>query len=544
MNRRLARWMVIETVCVATIGGIAPNISQGIVEGAERAPDRTVVSRYIESLSPFLPADQSAEKAPVVAASGTVYLPQRDRPTDPLSAPMLGRDRDGGVDGGSHRQASHLANRQGAIRRELGELERRMYRLSRPDSVSSGEQATRLELTLRRSRAARLYARMQAVRATLEQDNYQLAADQQQRMIQELRDLKDLLFAGADDPAVLMHQLQRTRDVLAQVAQQIEIARQRHHIMQNPGSSDRVEANGADAESTAQQAERLGEEGKEAARRMRNADVAQQQASRRLQEGRTDDAMQDQQQAIVDLRMAEKLLQHEEEQVRERLRPIVKTKLLEGLRVGQQIEAEIHTLLEIHPIESGTHEAKQHRDLLARRQAEAIAIVDSVSVMIDTTDYSIALPGMLRAISRAMSRVHQDILGGAPSIRLVRQIEQIERELAELMATIQRQAEGASPSESAGDQGKGGDGGQGKSVESSRLVTELRLLRAMQQKVLEETIATDALIASDARRQGRDRVLAAQLEVRRVARELVRRRGHELPNVLDWPDGIGSGVLP
>lgn len=447
-----------------------------------------------------------------------------------------------------------LALKQQIVRDRMGQLEERMYRLSTQLQTLEARQAEQLENAVRRTRELLIRREMERTIRMLETGQLGEAAEREQDIVTALEQVLAILTSEPDRTRQLQEQIAKLQEWLKQVEALVAKQNDLKSQLDRAGKQDSLEQTTAEQralkDDTSKLADSMGprtpkkeaedqagpdepgdsgdksdsEQSQPGQKEITQAAEDMNQAADEMDGERRAAASEEQQQAVEQLEQSREQLQkaldeaqrQQQEQLLARLEKELRTMHVRQLAVNQSI---------VDLDGKGAERWTRTDELALNEQArEQGAIADAAEQL----EQMLAEDGTTHVLPALLSQVRADMLDaagylrnratGPPTQRLQTTIAELLQEMIELIRQQQRE-NAANPGEG------GGEGGGGAGMKKPLLPgsTELKLLRAGQQRVAAQTRALDqADAANRVRAADVERLSRRQKDLADLARKIER----------------------
>ncbi|MBI1374184.1 MAG: hypothetical protein GC159_15815 [Phycisphaera sp.] len=400
-----------------------------------------------------------------------------------------------------------LEFRQRKVIAHMRELEERMFRLSELIRETEPENAARLMLALEKARKELIVDDMKDVLGDISQNRLDRSAKQQQKVVEKLEEIRELLLSTDLDMQMQLARLRKLNEAIKKLDKVIEEqARQNDRgdelsDKQNKGAplGKAPQQLGEDQKANQRSTDDLKESLKDveskdgkAGKSLGKASESMGGAAGKLGEGNPKDAKGDQSDAKKKLEEAKKDLERQRDELKKQLEDMIRAQLMDDLYQMLDAQRKITKQTEqLGPlVKGGNEQAVLGVKSLGPEEQRIDRMMDKTLRLLEETDFSIVLPPALRAVQRQVIYVVADLNAGRANTFVVAAEKQIERDLELLIDAIKSSA--PPPNQSQGE-GKCKSCGQDK----NKLVSELKMLRLLQMRVNGETVEADQRRAQD-----------------------------------------------
>jgi hypothetical protein len=236
--------------------------------------------------------------------------------------------------------------------------------------------------------------------------------------------------------------------------------------------------------------------------------------------------------ALASLKYAKELLAEEAERLANQLRAEVKKRVTEGLTQMLEMQTAVRERTEkLAPaVKKESREALAAIVALAKREEKIVATAQDLINIVEETEFGIALPAALAAVRDAAESVQVSLADGDASSDVIRAEKQIEADLKAMLEIVSEMSEANSKK----GRRQRGNSPDEQRKELNRIISELRMLKLLEERVKESTTMVDAKRAGDTSLSAEIRKRVEHLEGRQAdiqeATELLNaERGDEVP---------------
>ncbi len=249
------------------------------------------------------------------------------------------------------------------------------------------------------------------------------------------------------------------------------------------GAKQDQQQNRKTTETVAQTVKEIGEPATSASPALSDATGAMSQAEGKLGGGKPGDAQGKQNEAVAALQQAREQLEAERQKMLSEIEGQVKRQVMENLALMLEKQISIREANEaLRPrLEQGNREAVLRIKGLAPSETHIANLAESTAQLIEDTEFSFALPPVLRNIQRRALYVTSDLNIGKGDATVILAEKKIERDIADLIETFKQST--------ASSQGKSRC--KGCKSDKNKLLAELKVIRLLQVRVNEETKELD-----------------------------------------------------
>jgi len=236
--------------------------------------------------------------------------------------------------------------------------------------------------------------------------------------------------------------------------------------------------------------------------------------------------------ALEALKYAEQLLSEEAERLARQLRREVKKRVADGLTLmlDEQIAVRKRTQSLQSGVAASARRALESLAIAAKREARITDVAQELINIVEETEFGIALPAALAAVRDATEGVQMALEEGDASDTVVKAQKQIETDLTEMIEIVSEMSDANSRN---GRRANAGQSQQEIRKEQNRIISELRMLRLLQDRVHKSTKEVDLTRASvpftAALRKRVQHLEGRQEDIRDATELLAEERGEEVP---------------
>jgi hypothetical protein len=234
--------------------------------------------------------------------------------------------------------------------------------------------------------------------------------------------------------------------------------------------------------------------------------------------------------ALAALKYAEELLAEEAERLARQLRREVKKRVNDGLALmlEEQTIVRERTVALQSGVKQGSRQALAGIAALAKREERISNVAQELINVVEETEFGIALPAALAAVRDATEGVQWSLAEADASDDVVAAEKQIEADLKAMLEVVSEMSDANSRSGR-----RGGQSQEEQRREQNRIISELKMLQLLQNRVLQSTKEVDAKRATASLNPGlRKRIEyleGRQEDVRDATERLAEERGEEVP---------------
>ncbi len=239
----------------------------------------------------------------------------------------------------------------------------------------------------------------------------------------------------------------------------------------------------------------------------------------------------EQRKALSSLKYAKELLAEEAERLARQLRAQVKKRVMDGLTLMLEMQTAVRERTEaLAPgVKKGSRSALVALTSLGKREEKITATAQELINIVEETEFGIALPAALAAVSDATEDVQLSLAEGDASSDVVGAEKRIEADLKAMLEIVSEMSEANSRRGR-----RGGNTPQERRKELNRIISELRMLRLLELRARENTVQVDGKRAkvkslSAEMRRRIEQLEGRQSDIQEAAELLAIERGDELP---------------
>ena len=234
--------------------------------------------------------------------------------------------------------------------------------------------------------------------------------------------------------------------------------------------------------------------------------------------------------ALAALKMAEEQLAEEAERLARQLRREVQKRVTEGLTqmLEMQISVRERTVALGPGVKEGSRQALAAVAALAKREEKITATAQELINIVEETEFGIALPAALAAVRDATEAVQMSLADGDASPEVVTAEKQIEADLKAMIEVVSEMSDANSRKGR-----RGGNSPEDQRKEQNRIISELKMIRLLEQRVLQSTGDVDkkrseTAISANIRKRI-EYLEGRQEDIRDATEQLAAERGDDLP---------------
>ncbi len=236
--------------------------------------------------------------------------------------------------------------------------------------------------------------------------------------------------------------------------------------------------------------------------------------------------------ALEALKYAEQLLSEEAERLARQLRREVKKRVADGLTLmlDEQVAVRKRTQSLQTGVAKGERAALESLAIVAKREARITDVAQELINIVEETEFGIALPAALAAVRDATEDVQLALEAGSAADSVVKAEQQIEADITEMLEIVSEMSDANSRNAR---RANAGQSPQEIRKEQNRIISELRMLRLLQDRVHKSTRESDSLRAdaplTAALRKRIQHLEGRQADIRDATELLAEERGEEVP---------------
>jgi hypothetical protein len=392
---------------------------------------------------------------------------------------------------------------------QMEELQNRMFRLAELTREAEPDDAAKLLMAVRSARQQLILEQMRANLNLLSTKDFTHAADDQAKIIAKLEELKKLLTSGVGDLEMLLEKLRAIDQSIKKLdAATTEEKRQSNASAKLAEPPKPAEAKPGDlkpadpkplenlkqdqqqnrkaTDNIAQTVKSLGGAAATAGATLGSASQSMSMAEGALGSGKPSDAQLQQNQAVASMQEARKQLNEERDKVMAAVEKLVRKQIVLNLTemLERQKSVRAGTELAVQHATSNSGSLAPAEQTKVRRLGETetsiVRIADQTIELIEQTHFSVALPPALKRVQQKMAVIAATLDDSRADAPLIQSEIQVERDLQDLLDTFK---ELAASKVTPGQCNCKGD--------HNKLEAELKVVRMMQLRVNEDTLAVD-----------------------------------------------------
>lgn len=385
----------------------------------------------------------------------------------------------------------------------MRELEERMFRLAELIRQLQPEDSARLLMSVQRAREQLIAEQMKDASKLLDSLELDQATEEQKEVLKKLEELKNLLLTTDLDLEIKLEQLRKLQEALEKLegligkeVQQFDQAQEMAaRKTQDSDQLQNLEAgekrNQQAGEQIRELTEKIGPQAQPAAQALGQAGQSMSQAASKLGQGKPGSASKNQDQAVKELKEAQQQLADLQQKIREEVGGLVRQMVMNHLKDMLAQQEQVRETTE--KLSTRVAEANPQAILAAKRLApkedEISALSNKARELVELTQFSMALPYALSALTTQMVLVSGDLQTGRADDKVITDERQIETSIKELIAAME---------DAAAPEGEGAGECKGCKGDRNKLLSEVKMLRWMQKTVNTETREIDTRLAADA----------------------------------------------
>ncbi len=319
---------------------------------------------------------------------------------------------------------------------------------------------------------------------------------------------------------------------LAALAKQEEAAKAALTKEQFAMLKEDQQANRRATDDVAEMTRRLGNSGTPSLAELMRAGGSMSSAESAFDKSQAEQGNAEQDKALEALRYAEQLLSEEAERLARQLRREVKKRVSDGLTLmlDEQVAIRKRTQ-ELQPgVAEKARPALESLAIIAKREARITDVAQELINVVEETEFGIALPAALAAVRDATEGVRLSLDDGDATENLVQAERQIEADLTEMLEIVSEMSDANSRNRRQANAGQSPDEIR---KEQNRIISELRMLRLLQDRVHKSTRESDSQRAGStltpALRKRIQDLEGRQADIRDATELLAEERGEEVP---------------
>jgi hypothetical protein len=234
--------------------------------------------------------------------------------------------------------------------------------------------------------------------------------------------------------------------------------------------------------------------------------------------------------ALEALKYAEELLAEEAERLAQQLRREVKKRVSDGLTLmlEEQVIVRKRTVALQGGVKEASREALAAVTALSKREEKITGIAQELINIVEETEFGITLPAALAAVRDATEAVQISLADGDASDDVVKAEQRIEADLKDMLEIVSEMSDANSRRGR-----RGGQSAEEQRREQNRIISELRMLRLLQDRVHQSTKDVDGKRAdtplTPVLRKRIEYLEGRQDDIRDAAEQLAQERGEEIP---------------
>lgn len=327
-----------------------------------------------------------------------------------------------------------------------------------------------------------------------------------------------------------LEELKKERDEIAkqEAAAKKELAKERFAAMQKDQDNNRRAT-----EDVTEMTRGLGSNGTAALAEMLRAGSAMGGASQAFGNSQAGQGNGEQGKALASLKYAKELLAEEAERLARQLRAEVKKRVTDGLTEMLKMQTDVRERTEaLAPaVKKGSRQALAALTSLAKREEQIVVTAQELINVVEETEFGIALPAALAAVRDACEAVQVSLAAGDASPRVVEEEKQIEADLKAMLEIVKEMTEDNSRNPR---RNQNANSPREQRKELNRIISELRMIRLLEQRVHRSTVGVDGRredgkrLSPEMRRQI-EHLEGRQADIQEATELLAIERGDEVP---------------
>jgi hypothetical protein len=388
---------------------------------------------------------------------------------------------------------------QKAVGALVGELQERMFRLAEMTREAEPEDSAKLLMAVRRAREQLIVEQIKDVVEQLGKQDLGKATEEQKQVLVKLEELKKLLLSTDLDLAMQIARLRQLQATIKKLDENIKEEKRQEgqtgQIVQAPktepkkldDSKKEQERNRAVTDAVAQMAKDLGQYGSKAVPNLQAGSGSMSKAEGSLGAGQPKNAQGQQGEAVASLLLAKGELEQARQKLLQEIEKQVRAQVMENLMamLDQQKAVRGATEALASRVQNSEREALLRVKQLAKAEQRVADVTEQTVQLIEETQFSVALPPILKNIERRCIYVTADLQAGRGGVEVVASQKQIEQDIQELLETFKNSYKA----------GTGNSQCKSCGGNKNKLLAELKVLRLLQIRVNQETRDEDVLRA-------------------------------------------------
>ena len=381
------------------------------------------------------------------------------------------------------------------VQAQMQELQERMFRLAETTKATEPGDSAKLILALRRSREELIMEEMREVLEKLSAKDLNVASKDTQEVIIKLEKLKELLLSTDLDLQLALERIKAMQAAIKKLDGAIKEEKRQsaksgqmaqattRPATENAAAKKDQEENRKVADAVGGMVKKIGDPATNATPALTDASTAMQGAEGKLGSGKPGDAQGKQNEATAALQQARDQLEAERQKAIAEVESQVKRQVMENLALMLEKQTAIREANEALStrLAQGNREAVVRLKALATSETHIANLAETTAQLIEDTEFSFALPPVLRNIQRRAIYVTSDLNSGKGDEPVVLAEKKIERDIADLIETFKQST---NPSQ-------GQSRCKGCKSDKNKLLAELKVIRLLQVRVNEETVELD-----------------------------------------------------
>lgn len=410
-----------------------------------------------------------------------------------MSAPIVRAADTPGVS-----QSDQLQFQQKYIQAQMDELQKRMYSLASLTRDAEPDEAARLLTAVRRSQELLIIEQMKQAIELLSSSDFNRANTEQEQIITKLEELKKLLTSSAMDLQLLLQRLKALNEAMAKLDQATkEEKRQQTKSDQMADQQKQSKPLDNEAVKNAQQEQQqtrkatesiaeavrgMGGQAAAAGANLGSAAQAMALAEGSLGSGKPGSASGSQGQALTGMSEAKKKLAAERERILMELERMVRKQVVMNLTEMLERQKSVRGGTEhvVNAMDLASRETIVRMKQLGSSETSIVRIAEQTISLIEETGFSVALPPALKRVQAKVAYIAATLNDSRASTVLIAKEVEVEKDLKDLLDTFKELSAS-----------KVTDGNCNCKGDKNKLVAELKVVRLMQDRVNQDTVAVD-----------------------------------------------------
>lgn len=385
------------------------------------------------------------------------------------------------------------------IQAQMQELEERMFHLADLIREMEPGDSAKLILAVRRAREQLIVEQMKEILELVGGKDLNKASDEQKQVLVKLEQLKQLLLSQDLD---LQMQLELLKKLNLAIQKLDEATKEEKRQKDSTGQlaaaqkkGEQVDKKKFDSAQTAQQqnqkatqnvqqlVQNLGQIGQKANVSIANAGNSMGQASKSLSQSKGGDGLTKQVEAVDKLEEAKKELDQQRQNLLAEIERSVRKQVIANLQEMLERQESVRKATEAlaSRVAANDREAMLRVKQLATAEQHLVTIAGQTIELIETTQFSVALPPAIKSIERRCVVITNDLQQSRAGQPVIAAELGVEKDLKDLIETFRQLSQSSNkPSQCKGCKG-----------DKNKLLAELKVLKMLQARVNEETKDTD-----------------------------------------------------